>query len=280
MIGLLSAVFNISVCVGFPITVFIVLLAKSKKLNTELKIFIVGICTYLAAQILFRQPLLAILQNIDSYRILISTNRVAYVAVLAVTAACAEEVGRYIAFRFFVKNPEQQNTPLYFGLGHGGIEALSVGVNNVILLVCSPYTLINMGADVALAGVERISTLLAQVAFSYIVFCSYRKEKYRYLILAIILHTAYDLPIILLDYGVSPFIFDRGAKPLRRYELLGGISLLSPEYLLSFERCPFHTETPDHYALVSYLIDLLVSQSSALMPLHSKAGYQSAGGHL
>ena len=72
----------------------------------------------------------------------------------------------------------------------------------------------------------------------------------------------------------------RGAKPLRRYELLGGISLLSPEYLLSFERCPFHAETPDHYALVSYLIDLYVSQSSALMPLHSKAGYQSAGGHL
>ena len=72
----------------------------------------------------------------------------------------------------------------------------------------------------------------------------------------------------------------RGAKPLRRYELLGGISLLSPEYLLSFERCPFHAETPDHYALVSYLLDLLVSQSSALMPLHSKAGYQSAGGHL
>ena len=68
----------------------------------------------------------------------------------------------------------------------------------------------------------------------------------------------------------------RGAKPLRRYELLGGISLLSPEYLLSFERCPFHTETPDHYALVSYLLDLSVSQSSALMPLHSAAGYQSA----
>src|SRR5690554_6550742 len=48
----------------------------------------------------------------------------------------------------------------------------------------------------------------------------------------------------------------RGAKPLRRYELLGVISLLSPEYLLSFERWPFHAEPPDHYALVSYLIDL------------------------
>ena len=68
----------------------------------------------------------------------------------------------------------------------------------------------------------------------------------------------------------------RGAKPLRRYELLGGISLLSPEYLLSFERRPFHSVPPDHYALVSYLIDLSVSQSSSLVPLHSTAGYQSA----
>ena len=68
----------------------------------------------------------------------------------------------------------------------------------------------------------------------------------------------------------------RGAKPLRRYELLGGISLLSPEYLLSFERCPFHTETPDHYALVSYLVGLSASQSSALLPLHSADGYRSS----
>ena len=67
----------------------------------------------------------------------------------------------------------------------------------------------------------------------------------------------------------------RGAKPFRRYELLGMISLLSPEYLLSFERWPFHAEPPDHYALVSYLIDLYVSQSSTLMPLHSATGYQS-----
>ena len=34
----------------------------------------------------------------------------------------------------------------------------------------------------------------------------------------------------------------RGAKPPRRCELLGEISLLSPEYLLSVERWPFHME--------------------------------------
>ena len=32
----------------------------------------------------------------------------------------------------------------------------------------------------------------------------------------------------------------RGAKPRRRYELLGAISLLSPEYLLSVERWRYH----------------------------------------
>ena len=67
----------------------------------------------------------------------------------------------------------------------------------------------------------------------------------------------------------------RGAKPPRRYELLGEISLLSPEYLLSFERWPFHAEPPDHYTLLSYLIDPSVSQSSSLMLLHSAHGYQA-----
>jgi hypothetical protein len=38
----------------------------------------------------------------------------------------------------------------------------------------------------------------------------------------------------------------RGAKPPRRCELLGEISLLSPGYLLSVERWLFHTKPPDH----------------------------------
>src|SRR4051812_21635860 len=68
----------------------------------------------------------------------------------------------------------------------------------------------------------------------------------------------------------------RGAKPRRRYELLGVISLLSPEYLLSVERWPFHAEPPDHYGLVSHLLDLSVLQSSLLLPLHSTLGFRSS----
>src|SRR3712207_6854665 len=38
----------------------------------------------------------------------------------------------------------------------------------------------------------------------------------------------------------------RGAKPSRRYGLLGKISLLSPGYLLSVERHRFHMPVPGH----------------------------------
>ena len=66
----------------------------------------------------------------------------------------------------------------------------------------------------------------------------------------------------------------RGAKQPRRYGLLGSISLLSPEYLLSVERWPFHAGPPDHYDRLSSLLDLSVSQSGGLMPLHSTTDFR------
>ncbi len=66
----------------------------------------------------------------------------------------------------------------------------------------------------------------------------------------------------------------RGAKHCRRYGLLGSISLLSQAYLLSVERWPFHAGPPDHYGRLSSLLDLSVSQSGGLMPLHSTVDFR------
>ena len=68
----------------------------------------------------------------------------------------------------------------------------------------------------------------------------------------------------------------RGAKHCRRYELLGSISLLSPAYLLSVERWPFHSGPPDHYDRLSSLLELSFSQSGRLMPLHSATDFRPA----
>jgi hypothetical protein len=66
----------------------------------------------------------------------------------------------------------------------------------------------------------------------------------------------------------------RGAKQCRRYGLLGIISLLSPAYLLFVERWPFHAGPPDHYGRLSTLLDVSVSQSGWLMPLHSTGDFR------
>ena len=68
----------------------------------------------------------------------------------------------------------------------------------------------------------------------------------------------------------------RGAKQPRRYGLLGVISLLSPAYLLSVERWPFHAGPPDHYDRLSSLLGPSASQSGRLMPLHSTADFRPA----
>src|SRR5262249_30300198 len=66
----------------------------------------------------------------------------------------------------------------------------------------------------------------------------------------------------------------RGATRCRRYGLLGIISLLSPAYLLFVERWPFHNGPPDPYGRLSSLLDLSVSQSGGLMPLHSTSDFR------
>ena len=72
----------------------------------------------------------------------------------------------------------------------------------------------------------------------------------------------------------------RGAKLRRRCELLGGISLLSPEYLLSVERWPFHSGPPDHYDRLSSLLEMSLSQSGWLLPLHSTTDFRPVWANL
>ena len=56
----------------------------------------------------------------------------------------------------------------------------------------------------------------------------------------------------------------RGAKPSRRYGLLGMISLLSPGYLLSVERCRARAPAPDHYLRLSSLPEPSFSRQARL----------------
>lgn len=203
MIGILCALFNIIVCVGLPAAVFIVLWLKSK---IYFKIFLLGGCGYFISQLCIRQPILSALQNLDTFRLFSVQYPAGQVLFLSITAALVEESARYIIFRFVIKKNLAPNTPLCYGLGHGGLEAVTVGINNILLVIFSTEYLIKAGWTVSFAGVERISTQIAQVAFSFIVFYSLRNK--RLLILAIFIHTLYNFAIVLLSYGFSQLMLE------------------------------------------------------------------------
>src|SRR5207237_3896365 len=66
----------------------------------------------------------------------------------------------------------------------------------------------------------------------------------------------------------------RGAKPCRRCELLGKISLLSPDYLLSVARWPFHTGPPDYYVVHYHILFMLLSLSIWSLLVNTYASFQ------
>lgn len=197
MAGMMAAGFNVLVCLGIPLTVCFVLWRKNK---VGMKVFLFGVGGFFVSQLVLRQSILALLQGVDAYRIFAALHPISYMFFLAVTAALFEESARFLIYRFWVKVPFDKNIPIYYGLGHGGLEAALIGVNNVALLIMASAYLADSGWMVSLAGFERFSVMIAQVALSIIVYTGRRG-----LLIAIALHTVYDFAIVLQqNFGWSP----------------------------------------------------------------------------
>ncbi|PJW19623.1 YhfC family intramembrane metalloprotease [Geobacillus thermodenitrificans] len=142
-----------------------------------------------------------------------------FVLYAALAAGVFEEIGRYVGFRWLLKQKRSYGDGLSFGLGHGGVEAVLLGVLgavNVIVLM----SLIQSGvfdktiapslpADQAelikeqvlhtplamyvLGGLERLFALAVHVALSLLVLLGVRKRQFRYVLYAILLHAALDV---------------------------------------------------------------------------------------
>ena len=85
------------------------------------------------------------------------------------------------------------------------------------------------------------------------------------------IHIVFQPDILISGRGPSPQLCSpdiiQGRKPTLQYELSGGITLLSPAYLLSIKRHSFHKVMPDHYKhgkFFTILLELSLLQSSFL----------------
>lgn len=226
MVSNLSIIFmGIALVIQFlaPIVLAILFYKKEK---AAIKSFFVGVLCFTVTQIIIRIPLLQLLQLTDWYKSLVNSSVFLATLLLALSAGIFEETGRFLSFRFILNNSLEWKEGVAFGIGHGGIESMYIGlssVNNILLSLA-----INSGtfdsliakqlpaemadtirdqltsltpATFLAGGLERLFTIFIHIGLSLLVLYGVRNRKYIYLLYSILIHTLINLVLpLLMDF--------------------------------------------------------------------------------
>ena len=153
---------------------------------------------------------------------LMTENPLLYVIYGISMAALFEETARLIFFKWLEKKRTLEDSDaLAYGLGHGGLELLYLGMGSLISLLIlfsavesqnpnimqllpesTLATINNLAAwQIYLLGLERILALLLQVGLTFWVYQAVRQKKWIYLVAAYGLHALFDLAPSLSQVG-------------------------------------------------------------------------------
>jgi len=195
------------VSLALPIGLAIKLYKKNK---SSLKTIGVGIAIWF----IFSQVLEKLLHSAVLTYTPITKTPWLFALYIALVASLFEEVGRYIGFTKFLKGKTERRGAIAYAVGHGGIEMILLGglASIQILLLIN---MINSGTysqlqdklppdvyesiknvltgpwyNFAIGAAERIAAFIVQIGLSIMVLYSIRQKTYKYLIYAILVHTA------------------------------------------------------------------------------------------
>lgn len=170
----------------------------------------------------------------------ISGSTVAYVLYGTIMAGVFEECGRHIVLRYVMKKNLTRENAVLYGIGHGGIEILSVLLPSIILYLviavmfstgdvetalrtlkiteetaASALPSIKAAASfgymsMAMNVIERLLAMLIHIGLTVIVYYGVVNRKKIYLLSAILLHMLMD---------TFPALYQRGVVPLLAVEV-------------------------------------------------------------
>ena len=153
---------------------------------------------------------------------LMTENPLLYVIYGVCMAALFEETARLVFFKWLEKKRALEDSDaLAYGLGHGGLELLYLGMGSLISLLILFSLLESSNPDLAtllpkntletvqslsgwqvyLLGVERVLALVMQIGLSFWVYQAVRQKKWIYLVAAYGLHALFDLAPSLSQVG-------------------------------------------------------------------------------
>ena len=207
----IAALVTLEVVLMIGIPVAVVLLVK-KRWSLSMRLALAGAATFVASQILHipANSVLARVLKMETQPLIVQA------IVLGLSAGVFEEVARYLVYRFWQKDARSWRDAVFFGLGHGGIEAILTGLLvgltlvNVIALtrVADPATL-GLSEEVLataqaqveefwsmpvtmplLAAAERVMAMILHVSLSTLVVLCFRVRHIWPLLAAILWHAA------------------------------------------------------------------------------------------
>ncbi|RXJ16713.1 YhfC family intramembrane metalloprotease [Bacillus albus] len=188
-------IFTTMISFGLPLLALLYAVWKKRYIP-----YILGVLAFVVSQILIRIPILNYVNGTSTdFQMFSVMQPVLFVLLLSLSAGIFEEVARFIAMRYFMKQLDWQSGFL-FGAGHGGIEAvLIVGIPVISLLLSQ--TAIQNGDSYYFAGIERIFAMVLHIGLSFIILQAVVQKKFRYVIYAILIHgTANALASIISLY--------------------------------------------------------------------------------
>jgi len=195
------------------------------------RLFFIGAVTFVLSQV-FHIPFNWLVQrtgllpgDLESWGNLLIT-----ATFLGLSAGVFEETARYLTYRYWAKDARSWSRGLMLGAGHGGIEAILLGLlgavnivgllvtlNNEALLSAIPAeqqavinaSLANLVATpwygLLLGAAERVFAITAHLALSVMVLQVFRRGSLRWLFVAIGYHAVFNMIAVIAVTRVGPY---------------------------------------------------------------------------
>jgi len=192
----------------------------ARRLGVSWRLFMVGGLTFLASQVL-HLPFNSYVLGAAFERLGVSQAQqgmpLAIVAILAgISAGVFEEGARYLVYRFWLKGERSWSQALMFGAGHGGVEAILLGMlatygfvqamalRGVDLATVLPPEQVELARsqiaaywampwyDALMGAFERVWALCLQVSMAIMVLQAFTRRSVLWLLAAIVWHALVD----------------------------------------------------------------------------------------
>ncbi len=206
-----------AVTILLPIIIAIIWIIKSKSYVYPL---FIGALIFLVFALVLESTMHTIVFSVFPF---VGNNTFLYIIYGCLAASIFEEGGRYIAFRYLMKNTYDKKCAVTFGIGHGGFEMITVVGMTMISTLMFALTYNSLGLDGMLAGsndpelynmitemvasintydvqavilsvLERVSAIMIHVSCSIFVFKSVQRKDLRSLGIAFGLHALMNIP--------------------------------------------------------------------------------------